>query len=116
MDARVAGETSLPTVFPTWDLAVEETPPGSGQFIVPMLTGNDEAAQQAQVSTFLIVGLIPQLPTVGVDWLGFLSAQTAFGDLDAQIRKSIAAGGHNDFFPDYDVQEQTLVAIAKRRT
>lgn len=106
MDAQLVGTgigTAATAGFPATDLYV---PPNvTGKHIVPILTGISEAAQQAQVLCTQVIGSIPQVPTAGADWATFLAGNNPqLGALDASIRRNLAAGGHSDFYPDYNVQ------------
>ena len=83
------------------DLYVPPAP--TGQHIVPIITGSVEDAQQAQVACIQVLNSIPQLPGVGVDWPGFLAGTNGIGQLDAQIRANLAAGGHSNFYPTYNI-------------
>lgn len=105
MDAQLVG-TGLGTPstgnFPVMDLYVPAA--NTGQHIVPIISGSVEDAQQAQVLCTMVLGSIPQLPSAGVDWPGFLAGTNGIGQLDAGIRANLAAGGHSDYYPDYDIQ------------
>jgi hypothetical protein len=104
MDAQLVGTgLGTPTTgnFPVMDLYVP--PAVTGKHIVPIITGSVEDAQQAQVLCNMVKGAIPQLPDAGVDWAGFLAGTDGIGQLDASIRANLSAGGHNDFYPSYDI-------------
>lgn len=102
MDFTVSSSTpQTPSAFPVWGLAVV-----SG--IVPFITGNAADVQAAAMAAYLQLGSIPQLPTVGVPWVEFLTHQASFGDLDAAIRQAAANGGVANFTPRYDIQDGKL--------
>lgn len=106
MDAQVQG-TGQPSSAPIIDLYVP--PAATGSHIVPILSGSAETAQQAQVLCETFLNSIPQVPGAGNDWVGFLSENVPFGQLDAQIRATLADGGHSDFYPNYDIQNDALI-------
>ncbi len=114
MDAQLLG---VGGTAPVVDFYVPAATTGS--HAIPIITGAVEDAQQAQVLVALILNGIPQLPGKGNDWLGFMDSNLPFGQalgqLDAQIRKSLADGGHSDFFPDYDIVNDTIVANAVKQ-
>lgn len=103
MDAQLQGETGTP---PTWDFAL--TLGANGADTVPILSGVQEAQQQAFVAAALILNGVPQLAGVGVDHLGFLGGTVSFGALDAQIRRIFANVGRTDFYPDYSIVNHGL--------
>ena len=113
MDAKLIGLIGSPTIMPTVDLYVPAAT--TGQHIVPIITGSEEEKQQAQVAVGQVKGMIPQLPDAGADWLGFIAGDVAFGDLDAQIRKSLSDGGHTGYNPDYDIVDDALTANAVKQ-
>jgi hypothetical protein len=105
MDAQLVGTglgTPATSNFPVMDLYVPTAV--TGQHIVPIITGDQENAQQAQVLCIQVINSIPQLPGIGVDWMGFLAGTKGIGQLDASIRANLAAGGHSDYSPNYDIQ------------
>lgn len=106
MDAKIQGETGTP---PTMDFFVQPLPGGGD--IVPMISGAEEAQQEAYIATSIILNSIPQLVGVGVDHLGFLGGTLAFGALDAQIRQFLINCGRGDFYPDYNIVNHGLVVI-----
>ena len=110
MDAQIIG---LGGIAPTVDFYVP--PAVTGQHIVPMVTGAVEDAQQAQMLAFLILDGVPQLPGKGSDWLGFMTNNLPFGQLDAQIRKAMEDGGHGDYSPDYDIVNDQLTVHAVKQ-
>jgi hypothetical protein len=78
---------------------------------VPMITGEEEDLQHAQVSVFLTRNSIPQLKdnTHGVDWLGFLTDNVKFGIIDSQIRDNLNYVGQADnFYPNYVIENEKL--------
>jgi hypothetical protein len=105
MDAQLVGTgigTPATGGFPVMDLYVPPAP--TGQHIVPIISGSVEAAQQAQVLCIMVLGSIPQLPAAGVDWTNFLVGTNGIGQLDAQIRANLKAGGHSNYYPAYNIQ------------
>ena len=75
--------------LPQWDFQVDQY--GN----VPMIYGDRQNQQQAAVSAFIVLNGIPQLPGLGVDWLGALTGNTTFGQIDSQINQSISNCGLN---------------------
>ena len=55
--------------FPVWDLKVENG-------IVPILTDDKEDIQGAILACFIEKNTVPELPDVGVEWTGYLQAQS----------------------------------------
>lgn len=105
LDATLVGTgvgTPATANLPVIDLEVPAAP--TGHHIVPILTGTLAAAQEAQVLCIMVLGSIPQLPSAGVDWPGFLAGTNEFGALDASIRANLNAGGQGGtFYPDYSI-------------
>ena len=113
MDAQLIGVApSLPSL-PSVDLYVPVAT--TGKHIVPIITGQAEEMQQAQVLAQLVLNMIPQLPGVGSDWIGFIGGTLAFPVLDAQIRNTLANGGHSDYYPDYNVVNDALTVNAVKQ-
>ena len=108
MDAQMAGETVV-AGLPVWDFYVDTV-----NMIVPMLTGALEAQQQAEVAATLILGSIPQLPQVGVDWPGFMGGQVTFPAIDSQIRDMMTKAGRSDYSPVYDLVNGLLSVKATK--
>jgi len=107
MDFTVGSSTlGTPSAFPVWDLAVT-----SG--IVPFITGSPADVQAATIAAFIQLGSIPQLPTLGVPWVEFVTKQITFGDLDAAIRQSVANAGVANFSPKYDILDGNLTVTMK---
>jgi hypothetical protein len=80
-----------------------------------MITGDEEALQNAEVASFIKVGSTPQLPNAGVDWLGFLTGEIDFGELDSQIRTNISdAGQIDDYVPEYTLENNKLKTIIRK--
>jgi hypothetical protein len=108
VDAQMNGE-QMQAGLPVWDFFVDTT-----LMIVPMLTGALEAQQQAEVAAVLILGSIPQLPDVGVDWPGFLGGTVTFPSVDSAIRSMMTKAGHSDYAPDYTLVNGLLGVTAKK--
>lgn len=107
MDFTVGSSSpTTATAFPTWDLAVV-----SG--IVPFITGDPADIQAASIGAFIQVGSVPQLPTIGVPWVEFLTGKATFGDLDAAIRQGAQNAGVPQFTPQYDILDGRLVVTMK---
>lgn len=109
MDAKLNGEVQGSAGFPVWDLNVD-----TNLMIVPMITDGEEDQQQANVAASLIVGSIPQVPSAGTDWLGFMAETTTFPAIDAQIRGMMKNAGHPDYFPTYDLLNSQLSVVATK--
>jgi hypothetical protein len=109
MDAQMTSESGT---FPSWDFAL--TLGTGGADYVAIISGEQEAQQEAQVAAYLILGSVPQLPGAGVDHLGFLGGSTNFGMLDAGVRSFLINVGRSDYYPDYDIQNGTLIVIPKK--
>jgi hypothetical protein len=78
---------------------------------VPMITGDEEEEQNAQFVTFIKKNNIPQLSgnEHGVDWLGFVTGETKFGEIDAQIRDNINFVDLTDkYYPSYSIVNEKL--------
>jgi hypothetical protein len=102
MDLQMSSSTpETSTSFPTWDFNVS-----SG--VVPLISGDTERVQTAEIAAFVQVGSVPQLPTVGVPWAESLTGGATFGDIDAAIRKAALASGVSDFTPTYDFENGRL--------
>ncbi len=111
MDFLLASETGTP---PTWDFAV--VPLAGGGDYVPMISGVEEAAQEADVACGLLLDGVPQLPGVGVDHLGFLGGTVNIGQLESQIRALLTAVGRADYAPLFDIQNGGIVVIPTKVT
>ncbi len=108
MDAKMASTTpGTFSTFPTWDFAIVNG-------ACPLLTGDDESVQLAAMAAYIQVGTIPQLPDVGVPWTEFLTGTANGGDLDAAIRKNVAAAGQSEYNPDYEIFNNQLVVTMRR--
>jgi hypothetical protein len=105
VDAQLASEAGTP---PTWDLYFSPTSPAASGGVVPIISGTQEALQQASVAATIVLNGIPQLPGVGVDHLGFLAGSVLFGQLDAQVRQAISNSGHPEYVPSYDIVNNVL--------
>ncbi len=114
MDAQVIGIAGTPTTMPQMDLYVP--PATTGQHIVPMITGQTEEEQQAQVACSEVLGSIPQLPSSGVDWPTFLVGSGSFPALDASIRQNLSDSGRSDYQPTYDIINDALSVVASKQT
>lgn len=114
MDAQLNGIGAVGLNAPQVDLNVPVA--ATGSHIVPILTGQPESDQQAQVIAAMFKDSIPQLPGVGPDWLGFLTGggTVSFPELDGQVRAHLGLGGHSDYFPDYNIVNDALTVSAKQ--
>ena len=101
IDALMASTTVQGAAYPTWDFVVV-----NGQ--VPMVTGVNGDQQNANVAVFMQTGTIPQLPDKGVNWVGFLTSQIGFGQLDANIRQALQDAQANGYVPNYKTAQGTL--------
>lgn len=103
MDIKMDSSTGTP---PTWDTV-------SVGGIVSFITGDEEELQAAQLATFLNLGSTPQLPLEGVDWLGFFTGSTSFGEVDSKIRENIKISKGSKFAPDYELENNNLKVTLK---
>lgn len=101
MDLKMKSEELSTLDYPIWDLKVENG-------IVPIITDDEESMQTATLAGFLELGSIPQLPKIGVPWTDFLTKKISFGELDTLIRESINTAGQSDYYPKYDIENETL--------
>ena len=102
MDLTMASSTpTTSNSFPTWDFDVQN---GS----VALISGDVENLQAATIAAFVQVGSVPQLPTVGVPWVEYLTGGATFGDIDAAIRKAALAANVANFTPQYDFENGKL--------
>jgi hypothetical protein len=113
MDAQLNGLANTLPNLPSLDVYV--APAATGKHIVPILTGTAEEEQQAQVLCQLTLNMIPQLPGIGNDWIGFLTGSIAFLQLDMEIRQTLANGGHEDYYPDYSIVNDALTVQAMKQ-
>jgi hypothetical protein len=104
MDIKMSSSTGIP---PIWDCL-------SVKGIVSFIRSEEEKLQSAQLSTFLNLGSTPQLPTSGVDWLGFFTGTTTFGEVDSKIRNNINISKGSEYFPDYELVNNKLKVTIKR--
>jgi hypothetical protein len=113
MDAKIVSPApgSVLTGYSAWDFDVDMT-----EQIVPMITGDEEDLQAAEVAAALILDSIPQLPGVGVDWVGFTGGTTSFATIDAQIRQMLNDAGQEDFYPTYDIVNGLLSVTVSKST
>jgi hypothetical protein len=82
-----------------------------GNGICIMITGDAEDLQHAQTAAFINLNSIPQLVgnEHGVDWLGFLTGNVPFGEIDAQIRQNINYVNLSDsYYPYYSLENEKL--------
>ncbi len=92
--------------YQTWDYYVDS----NGK--VPILTGDNENAQAANMAAFLQRGTIPQLPDEGVQWVEYFMGEVTFGDIDNQIKNNLMKLDLVDYFPQYEiVNDQLLTKI-----
>jgi hypothetical protein len=107
MNMRLKSTANIP---PTWDIDVDEF--GNAIYI----SGEEEELQNAQVATFLPKGSTPQLSEdVYPDWLGWLTEEVPFGELDSQIRNSIELSGSTDYYPEYSLENGKNLTVTMRK-
>lgn len=107
MDAKLGNTQKTDNQFPTWDYVVVDG-------IVPMIFDAEEQQQQAVVASYLQLNTIPQLKTIGVDWVGFLTKKINFGELNSQIRNSLDNAGREDYQASYSlINNQMNLKITK---
>jgi hypothetical protein len=94
---------------PTWDIDVDVY--GNAQF----LEDDNAEMQTAQIASFLSMGSTPQLnEAIYPDWLGWMTGEKTFGDLDASIRASIDNAGITNHYPEYSIMNDKLQLAIKR--
>lgn len=94
--------------FPIWDLKT------SGS-IVPIITDEKEEIQTATLACFLEKGSIKQIQDVGVNWASFLTGDTTFGELDAEIRQSLINADKTEYVPNYLLNDDKLTLQVQKR-
>jgi hypothetical protein len=109
MDFQMNGETVDSSGFPVLDFYVDTV-----NMIVPMLTGALEDQQGAEIAATLILGSIPQLSGIGVDWPGLLGGTVGYQTVDSQVRDMMSKAGHSDYYPVYDLVNGSLSVTAKK--
>jgi hypothetical protein len=85
---------------------------------VPIITGEEEQLQNAQMAAYIQKDAIPQLVGNGhgVDWPGFLSGKTGFGEIDAQIRDNLTYAGLSDLYaPFYAIENEKLKTTVRKQ-
>lgn len=107
MDAKMASTVTEAGAYPTWDFVCS-----SG--IVPYIEGDEESDQRAELACFLQKGLLPQLPTLGVDWVAFFLKELSFGDLDGEIRQMLSDSGDTSHVVTYSANDDKLVLTLNR--
>ena len=101
IDATMNSTSVSGSNYPTWDFVVT-----SGQ--VPFITGQAASQQNANIAVFIQQGNIPQLPSKGVNWVGFLTSQIGFGQLDQNIRQALSDAQAAGFVPQYTTSSGQL--------
>jgi hypothetical protein len=106
MDAQIGSSASIPGSYPTWDFSTIAN--GTG-VIVPIIYDQSEVSQQSSVAAFTQKGLIPQAPTIGVDWISYLTGNGSYSEynLDADIRVALNNVGAQ-YIPQYSVLNGNL--------
>jgi hypothetical protein len=94
------------SAYPEWDFVVTNG-------IVPTVSGTTGDQQNANVAVFMQTGTIPQLPSQGVNWTGFLTSQIGFGQLDANIRQALKNAKADGFVPNYITASGTLTVTVQ---
>lgn len=102
MDMKMKAETISATAHPVWDVKVQNG-------IVPIISGDEEDLQCATLAGFLEQNSIPLLPDAGVPWTDYVNGSITFGELDADVRDSLSAAAKDNFYPDYQITDDTLV-------
>jgi len=82
MDALLTNTQFVNGAYPYWDFQIVGG-------IVPIISGSEEASQCAAVLAYTQFGLIPQLPSVGVNWTGMLTSVETLDSIDTQISTTI---------------------------
>lgn len=117
MDLKMSAENVTAGKHPVWDVKVDSVPKGDGKadFSVPIVYGETELSQRANLSGFLQTGSVPQLPDAGVPWQQYLTNKITFGELDAWIRQSLIQAGAVTYYPRYELSKDGLRLTVDRR-
>jgi hypothetical protein len=108
MDALMQSSTELTALsYPTWDFAYSEG-------CVLYIEGDAEHQQRAEIACFMQKGAVPQIPSVGADWLSFFLKKITFADLDAQIRQMLINTDELEYSPSYSASDDLLIATVQR--
>ena len=108
MDAQVQSTQLLSAgAYPTWDFAYV-----NGK--VPILSGNLEASQQAAVGAFTQLGLVPQLTSVGQDWIGLATGNVTLSQIDISINDTLTTNGKAAFAPSYSLKNDSISVSIKK--
>ena len=108
MDAQVGSvQTTTVGAYPTWDFVMV-----NGN--VPIVSGNLEASQQAAVGAFTQLGLIPQMPNVGQDWIGLITGTATLSQIDVSINDTLATNGKSSFAPSYSFKNDAISVSIKK--
>ena len=106
-DATVTSTTQSAGQYPVWDLSVVNG-------VCPIIDGDFADLQAAQIAAFTQLGSVPSLPSVGVDWTGFMGQSLDFGTLDQTVRQAIEDAGLTEFSPSYSLDgDQLITTISK---
>ena len=89
--------------YQTWDYYVDST----GK--VPIIDGEQERAQSANMAAFIQRGTIPQLPDDGVQWVEYFMGEVTFSDIDNQIKNNLMQIDAVDYFPTYEIVNDQLI-------
>jgi hypothetical protein len=106
MDAFLAVTSALTsTTFPTWDLELDS----SGCLVT--VTGTAEKKQKALIAGWQQLGTIPELLTVGVDWVGYLTGSITLATLLAQVNANLKLAQVTDYTPTFDYNSENGLVL-----
>lgn len=106
MDAYLAVTSTLTaTTFPTWDLSLD----ANGNLVT--IKDKEEAQQKALIAGWQQTGTIPELLTVGDDWVGYLTGSITLAELLAQVNTNLALAGVTDYTPSFDYSAEKGLSL-----
>lgn len=86
---------------------VDFVPTKDGQLQV--LYSNEAVKQRAIISSFVQRGSIPQLPSVGVEWVEFLAESRSPAEINSQIFDAMHNNANTyDYIPKYETFNNEL--------
>lgn len=91
-----------------WDFNVKDG-------ILQIVDHNEAVEQRSYIATYLQRGTVPQIPSVGNQWVELMTNQISPQTLNAQIRQSIIdCTGGISYLPKYkDVDGKVVVEVTK---
>jgi hypothetical protein len=101
MEALLTTTQTIAGAYPYWDFQVVGG-------IVPIITGTEEQAQNANVIAYTQKGLIPQAPAIGVNWTGLLVGNESPLGIDTDIVQGITLA-NLPYRPTYSLVKNNLI-------